>query len=1200
MYPKTGRNIKLLKKKNAWANMLAILGTAAYLQSEIRVCVNGHTIKCSPQHTAEHATSKHKRSKRVISLHFARAHYSSVDAAEVRHRLAVAGHKWSSSLKEFLNNPLDDYPKDIAIPRYRINFTRTSRNRIARPGRVDSMPPQYRPAGPGLPTRRQNEDFASQALRVAKAKVSVPAVGIPLAHPVPRVPPQPPAPPPRRTTATLMAMTTKASAPTAIRAPKEPPYPPPGRERTTIPQPKTPPKAPVTPPRPPRSRRTPSETMAWSTSSATTTASDTHVAEIPSSSARPLSTADAPEIPGPSTRPVIITAAAADAKAPFHRLITKPRTPPPSRRNMPSAAPPVIELPPVAEDGDSMSGGECDEDNVNVDAAVQRAPLEVLVNRVVNEVSRRVLESLADAPYIAGFSEGDVWMRRKLQCSSPDSACQWNATTKRTSLISLLLPTIKHPRKQTRAGLDARDSSAAVLTAYNFGLMSSGSDCGHKRIIAKAHQFLYIRGLWLVNLIGGLFFSGITPTSDYCTQPVNDKLAYAKSAETKCHEKGCNTHPRSGEREQHDASADESKLRQPTSFAATGLFCRWVVSSVVMCYACNNEMPTPTFNRTLQGGMLNHFAKIGIASGQHKIQCNTDSDDNSLDDCARRVLIGDGVCVENIRILLDHPEAPWIPTGNGHQITLGAARLSLTRASNKFPNFTQVITTYMKQCNSRAHGTTIVINKNMKTAIHTDSRNEKLPAHITAITNYRGGEIFLQSEHGDKHFDERRGFLVQIPMGNTISVPTFKIPHATNSWVGNRIIAVLFSCPLKRIEACKDNLKSKLQRLGFHIPELNKSWIDCEITGNSNGNPVYSRPTSIRGFFNAGDHQRCLPRDGAGNRFGISDCGVWEVSSSCETEPDNDLTRTWSNLFDLQLSDIECCPEEAPSPASTELDSDSEWHNSVHDASTNADARCRKRKNISPTRTADREPEREAPQRRLSIHRDNLVEFAGLSSPLRWDSDVSGDDHGNHLSSEYEHEHDVDSSAHCSKHVPGISDEGRWMCRSSHSDPIEDYTDDEDRSNMCGGGGDPADEFQPIKAGISKLVQKLKNVPHGYAPKQIRMLLTSDSKFYRKIERTADAKQLRDCVAAAAKRMGLIGSGHENQNQTTCDSVARSSWQQPDAKASLKIDGKANSGKGGLTSAKKGKGKGDIQAKEQKGRGKSKNGNDTNIHKPDP
>ena len=116
-----------------------------------------------------------------------------------------------------------------------------------------------------------------------------------------------------------------------------------------------------------------------------------------------------------------------------------------------------------------------------------------------------------------------------------------------------------------------------------------------------------------------------------------------------------------------------------------------------MCYARNNEMPTTTFSRTLQGGMLNHFAEIGIASGQHKIPCNPDSNDSSLEDCARRVLIGDGVCVENIRILLDHPEAPWIPTGNGHQITLGAARLSLTRASNKFPNFTQVITTYMKQ-----------------------------------------------------------------------------------------------------------------------------------------------------------------------------------------------------------------------------------------------------------------------------------------------------------------------------------------------------------------------------------------------------------------------------------------------------------------------------------------------------------------------
>ena len=111
------RNIKLLKKKNAWADMLAILGTAAYLQCEIRVCVNGHIIKCSPQQNDECAKSKHRHNNRVISLHFANSHYGGVDAAEVQHRLAVASHKWSSSLKEFLNNPLDAYPKDVAIPR---------------------------------------------------------------------------------------------------------------------------------------------------------------------------------------------------------------------------------------------------------------------------------------------------------------------------------------------------------------------------------------------------------------------------------------------------------------------------------------------------------------------------------------------------------------------------------------------------------------------------------------------------------------------------------------------------------------------------------------------------------------------------------------------------------------------------------------------------------------------------------------------------------------------------------------------------------------------------------------------------------------------------------------------------------------------------------------------------------------------------
>ena len=71
-------------------------------------------------------------------------------------------------------------------------------------------------------------------------------------------------------------------------------------------------------------------------------------------------------------------------------------------------------------------------------------------------------------------------------------------------------------------------------------------------------------------------------------------------------------------------------------------------------------------------------------------------------------------------------------------------------------------------------------------------------------------------------------------------------------------------------------------------------------------------------------------------------------------------------------------------------------------------------------------------------------------------------------------------------------------------------------------GGAKDEVFQPVKADVSKLVQKLKCVEHNFAPKQIRMLLVSDQKFMRKIERTSDAKQLLSCVQAAATRMGLL------------------------------------------------------------------------------
>ena len=117
------QNIKTLQKKNEWASMLAILGTADFLQREVRVCVRGHIIRCTPQHLHTCAGPQSKHKDRAINLYFENSHYSGVDAADVRRRLKVAKYELSSSLREFLNVLLEVYPKDITISRHEMNHT---------------------------------------------------------------------------------------------------------------------------------------------------------------------------------------------------------------------------------------------------------------------------------------------------------------------------------------------------------------------------------------------------------------------------------------------------------------------------------------------------------------------------------------------------------------------------------------------------------------------------------------------------------------------------------------------------------------------------------------------------------------------------------------------------------------------------------------------------------------------------------------------------------------------------------------------------------------------------------------------------------------------------------------------------------------------------------------------------------------------
>ena len=120
-------------------------------------------------------------------------------------------------------------------------------------------------------------------------------------------------------------------------------------------------------------------------------------------------------------------------------------------------------------------------------------------------------------------------------------------------------------------------------------------------------------------------------------------------------------------------------------------------------------------------------------------------------------------------------------------------------------------------------------------------------------------------------------------------------------------------------------------------------------------------------------------------------------------------------------------------------------------------------------------------------------------------------------------------------------------------------------------GGGANDGFQPAKADISKLAQKLKCIDHQFAPKQIRMLLISDPKFMKKIERTRDAKQLLSCVQAAATRMGLQTTDAPKQKEF---STASNGFNIANAPLPFSNNGDKGKGKDSMNRQDKGKGKG--------------------------
>ena len=154
---------------------------------------------------------------------------------------------------------------------------------------------------------------------------------------------------------------------------------------------------------------------------------------------------------------------------------------------------------------------------------------------------------------------------------------------------------------------------------------------------------------------------------------------------------------------------------------------------------------------------------------------------------------------------------------------------------------------------------------------------------------------------------------------------------------------------------------------------------------------------------------------------------------------------------------------------------------------------------------------------------------------------------------------------------------------------------------LSGGGKQGSATESPTDADISKQIQRIKDLSHGLASKQLRMMFKADVKFYRKIQRIQNEDHLNTCILAEAKRMGLKTTTLPPTNVTQTEIT----------KAKGKGTGALAQGKGAnTTSAPKlcetavtpspsckgksnGKGKDDTQNSKSKGKGKKGLGSHT-------
>ncbi|CAE7357217.1 unnamed protein product [Symbiodinium sp. CCMP2592] len=170
------------------------------------------------------------------------------------------------------------------------------------------------------------------------------------------------------------------------------------------------------------------------------------------------------------------------------------------------------------------------------------------------------------------------------------------------------------------------------------------------------------------------------------------------------------------------------------------------------------------------------------------------------------------------------PLPPRCPHGKHDKVLAGLYRkggglIGLRSACKGFPASTEALASFVRS-NMPGHPfTTISLYLNTGTKPHKDSRNAPLPNGIIGVTDFVGGEIWVEAQDGEsvQIVDGKRLSGHLLPISETPTyIHAYRDLHLTMPWKGKRLVIIAFSVS-EHTQACDEDL-AFLRGHGFVLP----------------------------------------------------------------------------------------------------------------------------------------------------------------------------------------------------------------------------------------------------------------------------------------------------------------------------------------------------------------------------------------------